>query len=541
MSTVVAERRVADVIAQGLAAAGARWVAGVAGGEVLHLADALSRAGLRYVAARHESAAGFVVEGAWHASGALPVLLATVGPGATNAVHVTANAAQDRVPLVVLTGAIDEDERWGYTHQLLDQVALYRTVAKASFSVTAGAVDEIMARALSIALEPPFGPVHLDVPVGVARALAPARVARTRTVPRAGSPEPALLEEARRKLRSAQRPLVIAGLEALAPDAIAAVRTLQQALGGPGITTYKAKGLLDERDERVLGGAGLSPSADATLLPLLGRADVVVLAGYDPIEMRRGWCEPFAPETFVIECAPKEPRHGVHRHDLALVGDLGATLRSLAATPVQAIEDAWSAAVGHARARLRETFSPEPAGWGPRAITHAIRGAWPDHGFVTIDTGAHRIVASQAWEARVPHRLLQSTGLCTMGCALPLAIGAALARGEPVLAITGDGGLDMILGELATARDLAVPVIVVVIDDQALGLIALKQRQERLPELGVRLGATDYAEVGRALGLHGERVTDVVSLARAIAAARARSGPTLLHCPIDPRSYDQVP
>lgn len=531
---------VADVIARALTAAGARWVAGVAGGEVLHLAHALSRAGVRYVPARHESAAGFVVEGAWHASGALPVVLATVGPGATNAVHVTANAAQDRVPLVVLTGAIDEDERWGYTHQLLDQVALYRTVAKASFSITAGAVHEIVARALSIALEPPFGPVHLDVPVGIARTPAPPRAARSSALRRAHEPSVASLEEARGRLRTARRPLVVAGLEAVGPGATGGLRALLDALAVPVVTTYKAKGVLDERDARALGGAGLSPAADALLLPLVARADVVVLAGYDPIEMRRGWCEPFAPEAFVIECAPAEPRHGVHRHDVALVGDVGAVLHALASTDRPAIDPEWSAVVAQTRGRLSETFSPEATGWGPRTITHALRRAWPDDGIVTIDTGAHRIVASQAWEARAPHGLLQSTGLCTMGCALPLAIGAALARGEPVLAITGDGGLDMILGELATARDLAVPVVVVVIDDQALGLIALKQRQERLPELGVLLGATDYAAVGRALGLHAERITDADALCGAVAAARSRPGPTLLHCPIDPRSYDHV-
>jgi acetolactate synthase-1/2/3 large subunit len=524
---------------------------------VLHLADALARAGLRYLAVRHESAGGFVAEGAWHASGALPVLLGTVGPGATNAVHVVANAAQDRVPLVVITGSIDEDERYAYTHQLLDQVALYRSVAKASFSVTPRASAEIVRRALAIALEPPFGPVHLDVQVGVARARVEAAPARTpRTSPL--GPAPIVeIEAAAARLVQAERPLVVAGLEALEPTAATALRQLADA-GVPIVTTYKAKGVVDERHARSLGGTGLSPKADSVILPLLARADVVLLAGYDPIEMRRGWCEPFDRASWVIDVASRPPRHGVHRVDRSLVGDVGHTLTALAARvsgaarprwvsenarPRWVSENArprWDEDVSEARVALARIFAPEVNGWGPRAITHALRAGWPDDGLVTVDTGAHRIVLSQAFQSRAPHALLQSTGLCTMACALPLAIGASLATDAPVLAVTGDGGLDMCLGELATARDLGARVTVVVIDDSSLGLIALKQRQEKLPELGVTLGATDYAALARAMGLASFVARDVDALGRALAASRALSGPSLVHCPIARDAYDLV-
>jgi acetolactate synthase-1/2/3 large subunit len=533
------ETTVADVIAGELAGAGARWVAGVAGGEVLHLADALARAGLTYLAVRHESAGGFVAEGAWHASGALPVLLGTVGPGATNALHVAAHAAQDRVPLIVITGSIDEDERYAYTHQLLDQVALYRSVAKASFSVAPRASAEIVRRAVAIALEPPFGPVHLDVQVGVARTRVPATDARTpRTSPLGPAPA-AEIEAAAERLARAERPLVVAGLEALEPRAVAALRAMADA-GVPIVTTYKAKGVVDERHERSLGGTGLSPKADSVILPLVARADVVLLAGYDPIEMRRGWCEPFDARTWVIDVSTRPPRHGVHRVDRSLVGDVGHTLSALAALAPRTSRPAWDESVSAGRASLARIFSPEAHGWGPRAIAHALRESWPDDGLVTVDTGAHRIVLSQAFESRVPHALLQSTGLCTMACALPLAIGASVATGAPVLAVTGDGGLDMCLGELATARDLGARVTVVVIDDASLGLIALKQRQERLPELGVTLGATDYAGLARAMGLHAFVAEDVHGLGRAIAASRDLGGPSLVHCRIARDAYDEV-
>lgn len=526
-------RTLVDALAEAIARAGTKHVFGISGGEVLLLMEALTRAGVQFVGTRHETAAGFMAEGTWHATGALGVMLGTVGPGATNGVNAVANAQQDRVPLLVLTGAIEEGERFAYTHQWLDQRALFAPITKASFTLVPDAADEICARAIALACAHPQGPVHIDVPAGFARVATPERPAPSRTPTVLGSPD---LSNARERLARAERPLVIAGLDAL--DAAESLRALLDATSAPLITTYKAKGLIDERDPRVLGAAGLSPSADKLLLPLVKSADVVVLAGYDPIEMRRGWVEPFGSDAFIIECTPSALQHGVHTSSLIALGDVGMSLHAL--TPnAKPITAAWSERVRNVRDALHETFAPEGE-FGPRAIAHAVRKAWPDEGFISVDTGAHRIVFSQAFEARVPHRLVQSSGLCTMGCALPLAIGIAVAKGEPVLALAGDGGLDMVLGELLTARDLRVPVVALVIDDQSLGLIALKQARDGLPRLGVDSGATDYAALVNAMGGVGVRVESGTELELAITRARTRKGLTLIHCPIAKQAYDTV-
>jgi len=526
-------RTTADALAEAIASAGTRHVFGISGGEVLLLMDALARAGVRFIGTRHETAAGFMAEGTWHAQGTVGVMLGTVGPGATNGVNAVANARQDRVPLLVITGSIDEGERFAYTHQWLDQRALFAPITKASFTLVPEAADEIVARAIALALAHPQGPVHLDVPVGLARAAAPKRPAPSRTPARVGH---AALSDVRERLARAERPLVIAGLDAL--DASAPLRALLDATSAPLITTYKAKGVIDERDARALGAAGLSPSADKLLLPLVQSADVVILAGYDPIEMRRGWIEPFGSDAFVIECTPSHLQHGVHTSTLIAVGDVQETLRAI--TPsASAASSAWQERALQVRTALRQTFAAG-GDFDPRAIAHAIRATWPDEGFVSVDTGAHRIVFNQAFEARVPHRIVQSSGLCTMGCAVPLAIGIAVATDEPVLAVVGDGGLDMVLGELLTARDLNVPLVVVVIDDQSLGLIALKQARDGLPRLGVDLGATRYADVANAMGGHGVRAESQAALKRAILDARTRGGLTVIHCPISKSAYEDV-
>lgn len=142
------------------------------------------------------------------------------------------------------------------------------------------------------------------------------------------------------------------------------------------------------------------------------------------------------------------------------------------------------------------------------------------------------------WDCDGPRRLLQSSGLCTMGCALPLATGAALGSGRPVLCFVGDAGLEMVLGELATLRDLGLPVIVVALVDRALGLIALKQHQLGLARAGVDIGETDFAAVARAMGGHGATIDDRATLAREAEAAFGRDGFTLLACRIDASRYE---
>jgi acetolactate synthase I/II/III large subunit len=138
-----------------------------------------------------------------------------------------------------------------------------------------------------------------------------------------------------------------------------------------------------------------------------------------------------------------------------------------------------------------------------------------------------------------PRALLQSTGLCTMGCALPLAAGTALARPEAtVIAVLGDGCLDMSLGELATLRDLGRPVVVVVLVDASYALIAQKQRAEGLQAAGVDFGRSDYAAVARALGGHGATVADAGALAEAFEAALTADRFTVIAVEIPRRAYE---
>lgn len=524
----------ADLLAARLAAAGATHAFGIPGGEVLALVDALERAGIRFRLARHENAAGFMAEGLWHATGALPVLVATLGPGVANAVNVVANAQQDRVPLILVTGCVDQALAESYTHQVLDHQAVLRPLVKASLRAAPGTEDLVAAKAVAIARRGRPGPVHIDLPIAVAEARAAWHAPSA--APLSPLAVPADLQPGRALIAAARRPLVIAGLDLVLQDGSAALDSFLSRTGAPLLTTYKAKGLVPEDDPRVIGAVGLSPRADAIVRPLIEAADLIVLAGYDPIEMRQGWRNPWPAGKPVIDIVAEPMQHGVHAATMQLEGDVGAILTGLAGefAAKASWPDGEPAAI---RKAFRAAFAA-PAAWGPHAVFETLRAAAPAGTVATADSGAHRILLSQMWSCDGPRRLLQSSGLCTMGCALPLATGAALGSGRPTLCFVGDAGLEMVLGELATLRDLRLPVIVVALVDRALGLIALKQRQLGLARAGVDIGGTDFAAIGRAMGGHGATIDDRETLMREAKAAFRRDGFTLLACRIEADRYE---
>ncbi len=528
----------AEILAGRLYQAGCRFAFGIPGGEVLTLMDALSRAGMAFHLAKHENPAGFMAEGTYHVTGAPGILLATIGPGVANAVNVIANAEQDRVPLIVLTGCVDPAEAVGYTHQVFDHTALLKPVTKASFTLADGAVEGLVDKALAIATEGRPGPVHIDVPISLAakeqpepRPFRPVRRGATR-------PDDDELAAAAVLLERAERPILVAGLEVLTQGAEPVVANFARRFHVPVVTTYKAKGVLPETEPLALGGAGLSPLADKHLLPLLEMSDLVLLAGYDPIEMRHGWCHPWDPaKADIVEFTAAPHPHGVHETTLSFVGDIGSGFSAL--SEAAAPNGAWSNGAPEAAKQALAAAFQADEDWGPAAVVDQVRQALPAEGIATVDSGAHRILLSQVWTCPQPRSLLQSSGLCTMGCALPLAMGAKLAAPDrPVVAFVGDAGLEMVLGELATLRDLRLPLVVVVFVDASLALIELKQRKTGLANLGVDFGATDFVRVAEALGGRGVAVENRADLDKALREGLEAETFTLVAAAIGAKAYD---
>jgi acetolactate synthase-1/2/3 large subunit len=532
-------QRAADFLAQRLYEAGCRYAFGMPGGEVLTLVDALEKAGIQMVLAKHENAAGFMAEGVYHRTGAPAILIATVGPGALNGINVVGNALQDQVPMIVLTGCVEATEALTYTHQILDHQKVYEELTKATFRMTVEGADIVTDKALAIATEGRPGPVHIDVPIAAANTQVTIDKLRRRpaAVPVMPAPGPDL-ERARGWIGGAKRPVIIAGVDAMNDGSGAGILAVAEQIGAPIITSYKAKGIVPETHDLCLGGAGLSPLADKTLLPIIEAADLIICAGYDPIEMRTGWREIWDPaQVNVIDISAVPNHHYMHQATINVVGHTGATL-ALMAEGVDGA-DAWAnGAIARAKADLAAAF-PRDDAWGPAAVIDTCQQVLPDNVVATVDSGAHRILLSQMWQCGEQQTLLQSTALCTMGCAVPLAIGAKFADAERVVvSFSGDAGFLMVAGEMATAAELNLPVIFVVFVDASLSLIEKKQRERQLTNKFVDFARHDFAAIGAAFGGNGVTVRSRAELETALNDAMVAERFTVIGAEIDAMAYD---
>jgi acetolactate synthase-1/2/3 large subunit len=528
----------ADMLAQTLAKNGCKRAYGIPGGEVLAIIDAFDRAGIEFILIKHENSGGFMAEGGWHADGFPPVLVATIGPGVANAVNVVANAMQDRVPLIFVTGCVDGAEAETYTHQVFDHAQMLRPITKASFLGTTSTCGLIAQKAITISQEPQAGPVHIDIPVSVAESEATEDLhVGSVPIPVLTPAKDTVFKEATKALEAAKNPVAILGVDAVNETASANIRAFCETHNIPVIASYKAKGLINDTSPLSFGGVGLSPKADKVIMPVLENADVILLLGYDPIEMRIGWRNPWSKDKTVIEITPIARTHGMHHVSHTLRGSLAPTLAMLS-EEMTSKRDVVSSTLSSARNELKAMFKADSQ-FGPDRVFETLREVSPDTTVITADSGAHRILLSQMWSCHHPRGMLQSSALCTMACAVPLAAGYKQASPDtPVIAFVGDAGMEMGLGELATLREHKIPIVICVLVDESLTLIEMKQRASQRPNLGVDFTGSDFPTVANALGGHGVWVDDAEGLKREAKAGFERDTFTLLACRIGRKSYD---
>jgi acetolactate synthase-1/2/3 large subunit len=539
---------VAEVIAGELKERGVEFAFGIPGGEVVDLANALDAAGIRFILTKHETSAAFMADAYHRLTGRPGVCVATLGPGVSNAVTGAAQALLDRSAVLFLTGSVDSRLAPEYVHQVFDHGALLRPVTKWSGMATAANAARCIRTALAFAREGTPGPVHVDVPVDAAPREAPSVVpeARSRVTP--AEVPPAVVDEIHDRLSAARQPLLVAGLGAAPPGAGALalaedLRRFVDAWSVPVFTTFKAKGLLPEDHPLSLGPVGLSPALDSLALGAVERSDLVLLLGVDPVELRREWMGAWSrPGTVAVGASRgATPAFAAERE---LPGDVGSFIRVLgrrAPSDAEARRERAAARVAELR-RLQDgclRTSADPSGISPGWALRRLADRLGRDALVTVDTGAMRILANHVWRVSTPNSLLQSNGLGTMGYALPAAVAAALvAGGRPVVALAGDAGCLMVLGELALFRELGVPATVVVFVDDQLALIKLKGMRGERPPVGVDFGAPDFAAMAAAFGGEGRRITRPEELEEALAQpSRDGAAFRLLEVHVDPAGY----
>jgi len=515
--------RLAQVAARGLAEAGTEVLFGLpGGGSNLEIIGAAEAAGLKFVLTHGESAAAIMAGVYGELTGNPGACVVTRGPGAASSINGVAQALLDRQPVLVLSDAVPASDIARVSHQRLDHRALFAPAAKASGLLGAGDAAQVMQDALSVATSPPAGPVHLDIdPTAASHAPRPAAPLEAGSVAAINT-----------MLAAARKPVVVIGVGAR--HEAAAIRALLAGTSIPVLQTYKAKGTIPDS---LLNAAGLLTGATIEA-PVLHAADVIVSIGLDAVELIPGsW--PYQAPVLALSSWPQES--SVPRLAAATVGPLPELLAALPRLP-----DGWDPGFAQReRERALHVILSGPAagvGLAPWEVVQELRSIAPPGSVATVDAGAHMLVAMPLWFTENPGEVLVSSGLATMGFALPAAIAASLLQpGVRVFCLVGDGGLGMVLGELETAARLRLPLTIAVFNDSALSLIKIKQRASgHGGSRAVSYGPTDFAGIARACGIQSMRVTNKRELRDAARRSLEVAGPVLLDVLVDPSGYPHI-
>ena len=545
--------RVADCIAKHISSFGVEKSFGIPGGEVLTLLDAFRQYSIDFHLVKHENSGGYMGMATYQRTGKPAVLIATLGPGVSNAANVLASCLQDRIPLIFLSGALDGTDKAGYQHQIIDHVAMFKPICKYSGVLEHCETENDVAiqidKLMHIALEGRKGPVHLDIPVKLAakEVLASPRLRirkrhdqQNRTLPL----QDASFAETQSWIKKAERPLIVLGNDILCEGSAMEIRSTVAALNIPVLSSYQAKGVIPESSPLSVGCFCLSPLADEILLPFVQKADVVILVGFDPIESRISWQDAWHPEHQKVISLSLEPNFHYHHFETkSYICHLASGLSLLQEGLQIRTTDIWQGGEpSEVRTTLRKIYGQQHD-WGMGAIVQTVQHTLPENTVLSLDTGAHRIVASQVWQAEKPQTILQSQGFGSMACGLPLAIGVSLADGKDTTSctITGDAGFLMCVGELASLRDWGLKVILIVIVDNSLALIEVKQHRMQLAHHGVDFqGGYDYVKIAEAFGGKGFSVFCKEELINALEIAKESEEFSILACHLDPNNYKAI-
>jgi acetolactate synthase I/II/III large subunit len=505
---------------------GATTVFGIPGVHTLELYRGLAASGLRHVAPRHEQGAAFMADGWARVTGRPGVCVLIGGPGLTNAITPIAQAYHDSIGMLVLSGAVPASEReLGEIHDLPDQQALLAQVTAFSHTVTDPAeLPEVFSRAQEVFTSRRPRPVHIGLPTDVLKR--PAELPDW--APPAAAPpvaDPDAVRRAAALLAGAQRPLVLLG--GGARDAGPVAVELARALAAPIGLTINARGAVADDDPLCLGSAlSFAPVSD-----LLRRADATVLVGSQFSELELwGLSEPLELPGLIRIDIDADQLQRRWPAEVALHGEASATLAALsAALPGPAADaarvDAVAAEIADARAALQPP--EEIARFAP--MLEVLRRALGDDAIIAGDSTQPVYAANHLLPAMRPRSWLMPIGYGCLGCALPMAIGAKLAAPDrPVLALAGDGGFQFTVQELATMRDLGLPVIALVYDNRGYGEIRDAMDGAGVAHLGTDATTHDLVTIADGYGVAATRATTLEALEQQLGDAVRAARPAVI-------------
>ncbi|MHC0026731.1 acetolactate synthase 2 catalytic subunit [Enterobacter vonholyi] len=522
----------AQWVVHALRAQGVETVFGYPGGAIMPIYDALYDGGVEHLLCRHEQGAVMAAIGYARATGKTGVCMATSGPGATNLITGLADALLDSVPVVAITGQVASPFIGTDAFQEVDVLGLSLACTKHSFLVQSlEELPRVMAEAFEVASSGRPGPVLVDIPKDIQ--VAPGDLEPHFSTVESNDAFPhAEVEEARQMLAQAKQPMLYVGGGVGMAQTVPALREFIAVTQIPATCTLKGLGAVDADYPYYLGMLGMHGTKAANLA--VQECDLLIAVGARFDDRVTGKLNTFAPNAKVIhmDIDPAEMNKLRQAH-VALQGDLNALLPALQ-KPLDI--NAWRQHTADMRAEHAWRYDhPGEAIYAPLLLKQ-LSDRKPADSVVTTDVGQHQMWSAQHMTYTRPENFITSSGLGTMGFGLPAAVGAQVARpNDTVICISGDGSFMMNVQELGTVKRKQLPLKIVLLDNQRLGMVRQWQQlffQERYSETTLT-DNPDFLTLASAFGIPGQHITRKDQVEAALDTMLNSDGPYLLHVSID--------
>ncbi|MFP6559789.1 acetolactate synthase large subunit [Paraburkholderia sp. B3] len=535
--------KASDLFVKALEAEGVEYVFGIPGEENLDLLESLRRSNIRLIVTRHEQAAGFMAATYGRLTGRTGVCLATLGPGATNFVTAAAYAQLGGMPMLMVTGQKPiKSSKQGH-FQIVDVVRMMEPLTKyARQIVSIGNIPALVREAFRQAEQERPGAVHLELPEDVAD-----EEGDGKPIPKSYSRRPVAEEKAVAHavaaICSARYPVLMIGAGGNRKTTRNVLRELVDATGIPFFTTQMGKGVIDESHPLWLGNATLS---DGDFVHrAIEHADCIINVGHDVIEKPPFFMRSSDARTVIHVNFLGAEVDPVYFPQIEVVGDIANAVWQMKES-LKTREHAWDFTrfeeiKRHFDAHLAKGQHDPRFPIYPVRLVHDVYETMPEDGILCLDNGMYKIWFARYYRAHEPNSLLLDNALASMGAGLPSAIATKIVHPERrVMAVCGDGGFMMNSQELETAVRLKLDLVVLLLRDDAFGMIRWKQENMNFPDYGMTLQNPDFVAYAQSYGAFGHRVQAADELAPLLEQCFATPGVHVIDVPIDYTDNERV-